>query len=155
MNMRGLFIIFLFFSITCNANNELQVSRDSIVNYSKQFIGTPYVWGGTTPNGFDCSGFVYYVFKRFGVKVSRASSGYENEGKQVDLNVAKPADIMLFTGTDATKRRVGHVGMVIKNENGIIDFIHASSSKKHFGVTITRYNNSGYLKRFLKIINVL
>lgn len=153
--MRRFFIIFLFFSVTSFANDQLQVSRDSIVSYSKQFIGTPYVWGGTTPKGFDCSGFVYYVFKRFGVKVSRASSGYENQGEQVELNSAKPADIMLFTGTDASKRAVGHVGMVVKNENGIIDFIHASSSKKHFGVTITRYNNSGYLKRFLKVINVL
>ena len=76
-------------------------------------------------------------------------------GEKVDLKKAKPADIMLFTGTDASKKKVGHVGMVLRNENGVIDFIHASSSKKHFGVTITRYNSSGYLKRFLRVINVL
>lgn len=151
--MKNLFIIFLLSTSTAFSISE--VNRDSIVTYSQSFMGVPYVWGGTSPSGFDCSGFLYYVYKQFGVKVSRASSGYENYGKKVDLKKAKPADIMLFTGTDVSKKKIGHVGMVLRNENGVIDFIHASSSKKHFGVTITRYNNSGYLKRFLRVINVL
>lgn len=70
------------------------------------------------------------------------------------LNDVKPADILLFTGTDASRRKVGHVGIVLKNENGIIEFIHSSSSKKHFGVTVTRYNESGYVKRFLRAISI-
>ena len=151
--MKNLFIIFLL--STSTAFSITDINRDSIVTYSQSFLGTPYVWGGTSPNGFDCSGFLYYVYKHFGVKVSRASSGYESYSEKVDLKKAKPADIMLFTGTDISKKKIGHVGMVLRNENGVIDFIHASSSKKHFGVTITRYNNSGYLKRFLRVINVL
>lgn len=153
--MKHLFII-LFFTgfISFGSQNQNELKRDSIVTYAQSFIKVPYVWGGTSPSGFDCTGFLYYVYKKFGIKVSRASSGYENYGKKIELKSAKPADIILFTGTDASKRKVGHVGMVLKNENGMIDFIHSSSSKKHFGVTITRYNNSGYIKRFLRAITI-
>lgn len=129
--------------------------RDSIVDFSQSFIGTKYVWGGSSPTGFDCSGFVHFVFKKFGIKVSRASSGYEDKGETVELEHCSPADLILFTGTDPTKRKVGHLGIVINNEDGVVDFIHSSSSKKHFGVCITRYNQSGYVKRFLRVITVL
>lgn len=133
---------------------EIQL-RDSIGDYAQEFLGIPYKWGGTSTSGFDCTGFVYYVFKKFGIKVSRASSGYENVGEKVDFDSAMRGDIMLFTGTKPEIRKVGHAGIVLNNEEGVIDFIHSSSSKKHFGVTITRYNASGYEKRFLRIINVL
>jgi cell wall-associated NlpC family hydrolase len=129
--------------------------RDSIVTYAQEYLGVPYVWGGSSTEGFDCTGFVYFVFKKFGIRVSRASSGYENFGDKVALNESMPGDIMLFTGTDPSKRRVGHAGIVLQNEGGVVDFIHSSSSKKHFGVTITRYNSSGYVKRFLRVINVI
>lgn len=136
------------------STDELRL-RDSIVDYAQHQLGIPYVWGGTTEKGFDCTGFVYFVFKKFGIKVSRASSGYENVGNDVALLESKPGDIMLFTGTDASKRRVGHAGIVLNNQDGNVDFIHSSSSKRHFGVTITRYNASGYVKRFLRVINVI
>ena len=129
--------------------------RDSIVEYAQSQLGIPYVWGGSSTSGFDCTGFVYYVFKKFGISVSRASSGYENTGKTVELAESNPGDIMLFTGTDHADRKVGHAGIVLQNNGGIVDFIHSSSSKKHFGVTITRYNESGYEKRFLRVINVI
>lgn len=129
--------------------------RDSIASYAQEFIGTPYIWGGSSIKGFDCTGFVYFVFKKFGIKVSRASSGYENKGDVVDTDSCQVGDVILFTGTNAAIRKVGHAGIILKNENGMIDFIHSSSSKKHFGVTITRFNDSGYVKRFLRVINVI
>lgn len=149
-------LIILFLGSTISYANEVNLDskRDSIITYAQSFIKTPYVWGGTSPNGFDCTGFLYYIYKNFGIKVSRASSGYEKFGARMILNDVKPADILLFTGTDASRRKVGHVGIVLKNENGIIEFIHSSSSKKHFGVTVTRYNESGYVKRFLRAISI-
>ncbi|MFT4600157.1 MAG: cell wall-associated NlpC family hydrolase [Arenicella sp.] len=163
--MRYIMIIVFFVSITNvvfgtspkvrTVDSEELELRDSIVDYAQNFLGTPYKWGGTSTSGFDCTGFVYYVFKKFGVKVSRASSGYENAGEKVDFENSKAGDIMLFTGTNSSIRKVGHAGIVLKNTDGMIDFIHSSSSKRHFGVTITRYNESGYEKRFLRIINVL
>lgn len=148
-------LIIAFYSFTSKAETDSLQVRDSIVNYAQSFLGTPYVWGGSQPQGFDCSGFVYYIFNKFGVKLSRASAGYEGKGETVELESCKPADLILFTGTDHTKRKVGHLGIVIQNNNGTVDFIHSSSSKKHFGVCITRYNQSGYVKRFLRVINVL
>lgn len=140
-----------------NSKEEIQEQclRDSIVDYAQQHLGIPYVWGGSTTDGFDCTGFVYFVFKKFGIKVSRASSGYEDFGEKIDLDESMPGDIMLFTGTDPSQRRVGHAGIVLQNTEGVVDFIHSSSSKKHFGVTVTRYNASGYVKRFLRVIKVI
>ncbi len=154
--MKYIFILF-FLNINISFGNDLDLlaKRDSIVSYAQSFLKTPYVWGGCSPKGFDCSGFLYYVYKKFNIKVSRSSAGYNQLGKEIKIKSVLPADILVFTGTDATIKKPGHVGMVISNENGIIKFIHSSSSKKHFGVTITTYNNSGYVKRFLKAIAVL
>lgn len=151
-----LMIVFITLFFTCASQaRDVEPLRDSIVDYSQTLIGTNYVWGGSSPSGFDCSGFVHFVFKKFGIKVSRASAGYEDKGEEVLLENCSPADLILFTGTDHTKRKVGHLGIVINNEDGVVDFIHSSSSKKHFGVCITRYNQSGYVKRFLRVITVL
>ena len=158
--MRILLIVLLLFTGSFSFSGESDSTsnialRDSIINYAQEYIGTPYVWAGTNPSGFDCTGFVYYVFKKFGIKVSRASSGYEHFGKEIELNNSFPGDIILFTGTNSAIRKIGHAGIILRNKNGIVDFIHSSSSKRHFGVTITRYNESGYVKRFLKVISVL
>ncbi|MCH2233988.1 MAG: C40 family peptidase [Crocinitomicaceae bacterium] len=153
--MRAIVLFTIIFCSSYAISRDSDALRDSIVDYSQTFIGTSYVWGGSSPEGFDCSGFVHYVFKKFGIKVSRASSGYEDKGEEVALESCVPADLILFTGTDHTRRKVGHLGIVIQNNEGIVDFIHSSSSKKHFGVCITRYNESGYTKRFLRVINVL
>lgn len=154
--MKYIFILF-FFNLNVSLANDstFLAKRDSIVNYAKSFLETPYVWGGTSPKGFDCSGFLYFVYKAFNVKVSRASSGYNHLGNEKDIHSVLPADILVFTGTDTSIKKPGHFGMIISNMNGVVKFIHASSSKKHFGVTITTYNNSGYIKRFLKAITVL
>lgn len=153
------FLLVGFFSLSIASYSQESDSitdlRSEIISFAQEHIGIPYVWGGSSTNGFDCTGFVHFVFKKFGISVSRASSGYENKGDEVDLTQCQAGDIMLFTGTDPSKRRVGHAGIVIKNDDGMVDFIHSSSSKKHFGVTVTRYNESGYMKRFLRVINVI
>lgn len=158
MIMKRVIVIF-FTGLTLQAfasADSLMTQRDSIVCFASDYLGTPYLYAGTSPKGFDCTGFVYYVFNHFGIKASRASSGYENLSNHIEQECAQPGDIILFTGTDASVRRVGHAGIVYQNDNGILYFIHSSSSKNHFGVTITRLNdNKGYLKRYLRIIDIL
>jgi len=130
--------------------------RDSIVSFAAKYVGTPYVYAGIDESGFDCTGFVYFVFNHFGIKTSRASSGYEDKGSEVALEDVQKGDIILFTGTNAEIRKVGHAGIVYELKNGEVYFIHSSSSKNHFGVTITNFTTSpGYQNRFLRVINIL
>ena len=153
---KQLLLILSFSSlISFASSNTSEPKRDSIVTFAQSFLKTPYLWGGASPKGFDCSGFLYYVYRQHKINVTRTSSSYSQKGTKVQVNNVKPADILLFTGTDSSNKRIGHVGMVLSNIDGEILFIHASSSRKHYGVTITKYNQSGYVKRFLKAISIL
>lgn len=151
----GIFSVLCFSSLANENTSITTINRDSLVSYARQFLGTPYVYGGSSQNGFDCSGFVHYVFSHFNVAVSRTSRGFKDQGKEVELENSHPGDVILFTGTNSAVRQIGHVGIIIANAAGVIDFIHSSSSKNHYGVTITRYNASGYVKRFMSVINIL
>jgi cell wall-associated NlpC family hydrolase len=129
--------------------------RDSVVDYAKTFLGTPYKYACASPNGFDCSGFTWYVFNNFHITVPRSSKEYMNFGTRVPIDSARAGDIILFTGTNPKERRVGHVGIVISNPGDSLKFIHSSSSDNHYGVVITNYYASAYPKRFMGITSVI
>ncbi len=151
-------IAVLLFTVTMNSSftgYSNSYFRDSLIHFAQTLKGIPYDYGGTSRKGFDCSGFVYYVFKHFNLSVPRSSSSYSKFGKKLELESCKPGDIMVFTGTNSNIRKPGHLGIVIKNGNDGLYFIHSSSSKKNYGVTVTCFNNSSYVKRFLSVINVL
>ncbi|KAA8664189.1 C40 family peptidase, partial [Clostridium sp. HV4-5-A1G] len=84
-------------------------STNDVVNYALSFLGVPYVWGGTSPEGFDCSGFVQYVYAHFGVNIPRVSQEQQNFGIPVQRGELQPGDLVFF-GTPAY-----HVGMYIGN----------------------------------------
>jgi cell wall-associated NlpC family hydrolase len=129
---------------------------DSIVQYAHTFLGTPYKYGCCSPSsGFDCSGFTWFVFKHYGYSIPRSSKDYVNLGKEVSLTECRKGDIILFRGTHANDKSVGHVGIIISNPGEPVKFIHSSSSKNHRGVVVTDYYNSAYPKRFVKICRVL
>jgi cell wall-associated NlpC family hydrolase len=129
------------------------VLPDSLIAFAKTLIGTPYQYGSTNPKvGFDCSGFITYVFNHFSIPVPRSSIDFTNVGKDVPVADAKPGDLILFTGTDSTERHVGHMGIVLDNQNNQLQFIHSTSGKK-YGVTITPFNDY-YHSRFVKVIRV-
>ncbi|HEY8689732.1 MAG TPA: NlpC/P60 family protein, partial [Chitinophagaceae bacterium] len=98
------------------------------------------------------SGFITYVFSHFGIKVPRSSIDFTNVGKEVAVPEAKRGDIILFTGTDSTERFVGHMGIVVSNQNGELQFIHSSSGKV-YGVTVTPLNDY-YKGRFVKVVRI-
>ncbi len=133
-----------------------KLSADSLLAFAKKQIGIKYCYANCTPsNGFDCSGFVYYTFSHFSIKVPRSSIDYMNYGRRVDPDSCKVGDVIVFTGTNPKNRKAGHVGIVISNPGEDITFIHSSSSKKCSGVKISSFKNDPYYKlRFIKIVRV-
>ena len=129
------------------------VNPDALVGFAETLVGTPYCYASTDPGrGFDCSGFINYVFNHFNIKVPRSSRDFTNLGTEVKIPEAKRGDIILFTGTDSAERFVGHIGIVVDNKDGTLHFIHSSSGKAH-GVVVTRLD-SYYMGRFMKVIRV-
>ncbi len=106
--------------------------RVDLVEYAKQFVGNPYVWGGTSlTKGADCSGFVLSVFKNYGIKLSHSSRAQANEGTKIDVSEIKPGDLLFYGNGSGT---INHVAIYI----GGGQVVHASSPKT--GIKISKYN---------------
>ena len=125
---------------------------DKIVNFGMSLLGTPYVAAGSSKNGFDCSGFVYYVFNHFKIQVPRISSLFKNFGKEIPIGSVKKGDILLFLSP--TRNVIGHLGIVTNPKGMESDFIHSSSGRE-MKVIITSLKKPGYTRRFVKAIRVL
>jgi cell wall-associated NlpC family hydrolase len=124
-----------------------------LISYAQSLKGIPYKYASADPTrGFDCSGFVLYVFKHFNINVPRSSSAFSKIGKVVRLAEAKAGDIILFTGTNSSVRSIGHVGIVTSG-GPAISFIHATSGKAYSVVETAMTPH--YRKRFVKIVRVL
>ena len=132
--------------------NTTGADAEAIVGFAKTLIGIPYKYGSTDPSvGFDCSGFITYVFNHFDIHVPRSSVHFTQVGVEIPLSEARPGDLILFTGTDNTIRTVGHMGIVTESGD-TLKFIH-STSGKIYGVTITPLNDY-YKGRFMKITRI-
>jgi cell wall-associated NlpC family hydrolase len=146
------FLFLAFLSYETSAQDGTVVNVDSLVELAKSQVGVTYKWGTSNPNvSFDCSGFTSFIYSSFDVKSSRSSKAYGALGEKVALEECQVGDCIVFSGTEAESKTIGHVGIIIeKNEEGL-KFIHCSSSKKHYGVTVTDYYSSNYSKRFLEV----
>ena len=117
-------------------------SNTSVVEYAKNYLGCKYVAGGSSPTtGFDCSGFTSYVYKNFGVSLSRSSKGQINDGVAVSKDELQPGDIVVFNNSGNSA--IGHVGIYIGGDS----FIHAANPRQ--GVVITSLSSSYYSKRYV------
>lgn len=131
-----------------NNQNSSSKSGSSVVEYAKQYLGYKYVSGGASPStGFDCSGFTTYVFKHFGISLSRTSGGQASNGTYVEKSHLQLGDILIFN--DSANSKVGHVGIYI----GGNQFIHAANPKK--GVVITSLSDSYYSARYVSARRVI
>lgn len=120
---------------------------EQVVATAKQYLGCPYVWAGMSPSGFDCSGFVNYVYKLYGYSMNRVAQDiYSKDGTPVDKNSLQPGDLVFF-GWGASS--VSHVGMYVGNG----DFIHASSSST--GVIISSLSETYYTNRYVGAKRIL
>ena len=140
--------------ITKDINSPVsEVSGRELVEFARTLVGVPYKYASVNPlEGFDCSGFITYVFNHFNIKVPRSSVDFTNAGKEVDMQTAREGDLVLFTGTVDTIRVVGHMGIVTENSD-TLKFIHSTSGKAN-GVTESVFSDH-YKLRFIKVIRVL
>lgn len=113
------------------------ISRNKIVENAQKYLGTPYVWAGSSPSGFDCSGFTSYVMKDFGKELSRRSEDQYNDGKMVKEKNVQKGDLIFFSNGSG----ISHVGIVVSEKGQPLVMIHASSSK---GVILTDIESSEY-----------
>ena len=124
---------------------------DSIVDFAEKLMGVPYKYATSSPEGFDCSGFVYYVFSHFKIPIERSSYTMAEGGNEIDSSNAHKGDLIFFRGTNLDDNSVGHVGIIISEEEAPLEFIHASSGKKKNGVVKTKLSDSNYIKRYIMI----
>src|SRR3954468_19146409 len=112
--------------------NTGKTTPAELISYANSLTGIPYLYGSTDPKkGFDCSGFITYVFNHFNITVPRRSVDFTNTDREINLNQAKTGDLILFTGTDSLERVVGHMGILIINIGQPIQFIHSTSGKAY------------------------
>ncbi|ODJ54541.1 LysM peptidoglycan-binding domain-containing protein [Brochothrix thermosphacta] len=108
------------------------LSFNTLFSFAQQFSGTPYVWGGTTPSGFDCSGFTQYVYGNSGVSLNRTAGDQMNQSTKISEGQAKPGDLVFFSYNGGSS--IDHVGIYMGNgqminaqNNGVkIDNIHGN-----------------------------
>ncbi|CAM5382674.1 putative endopeptidase [Streptomyces afghaniensis 772] [Streptomyces afghaniensis] len=128
----------LLFSGIFNAHEASAASKKSVVTVAKKYIGTPYKYGGTSPKGFDCSGFVGYSYKKVGKSLPRTTASMYKKGKKVKKSNLKKGDLIFF---NTYKKGASHVGIYI----GSNQFIHSSSSK---GVKVDKLSNSYWKTKY-------
>lgn len=125
--------------------SDISGGAQEIIAYAKKLIGVRYVYGGSSPKGFDCSGFTSYVFKHFGISLDRTSSGQAGSGSKVSRSQLRPADLVFFD-TNGGMNSIEHVGIYI----GGGKFIHASSGRDAHRVIISSLNDGYYDSHYMR-----
>jgi cell wall-associated NlpC family hydrolase len=128
--------------------------RGDLISFAKGFLGVPYRYASAIPeNGFDCSGFVHFVFSNFGINVPHSSKAFKNIGMLVKPEDFKVGDVLVFYGyRNATQ--IGHVGIICEAAGMNSKFIHASSGKVK-EVIISELNSEMYQRRFFQCVDII
>ena len=113
-----------------------------VVDFAKTLLGSPYVYGASGPNSFDCSGFVYYVFRHFDVTLNRGATGQLDNGTAIERSQLRPGDLVFFYDGKVTTP-VSHVGIYIGEDS----FIHASTNG--YEVVISSMAEGTYDKNYV------
>jgi cell wall-associated NlpC family hydrolase len=169
-----LILVYMIFTVFSNFDTPLTKSQyieqgtqystltsgNNIVSYSNTFLGMPYLWGGTTPalfdttgkylsGGFDCSGFVQYIYKNFDMNLPRTTMEQVNEGASVNINSLETGDLVFFKTNPAVPSEISHVGIYIGNNK----FMHSPKDNDAIKISeLTGYYKDNFVigKRLIK-----
>ena len=119
------------------------LDKQKLLEDAKYFKGGRYVWGGTTPEGFDCSGYVQYLYKKHNIDLPRTAWAQSKKGESVDMDHLQKGDLLFFLTDKKRGIPVTHVGIYIGNGN----FIHAASKKQ--GIIISPLTHGSYAETFV------
>jgi cell wall-associated NlpC family hydrolase len=137
------FIVAKEISASWSPSNTLELkTQESMISFAATLMGTSYVWGGSSKDGFDCSGFTSYVFKEYGITLPRVSADQYANSVKVASEEARIGDLVFF-GKDG---KVNHVGILVNQPGEPKKMIHASSSK---GVVFQSIDDSKYFSERL------
>ncbi|MBN2721520.1 MAG: C40 family peptidase [Campylobacterales bacterium] len=137
---------------TYQANNSYCIgdtNQNSLIEDAKNHKGGKYVWGGTNPRGFDCSGYVQYLYGKHGVKLPRTALAQSKVGLPIDPNHLKQGDLVFFMTDKKRNIPITHVGIYVGNGQ----FIHAASKDR--GIIISPLNSGSYSNTFVGAKRVL
>ncbi|WP_264520458.1 C40 family peptidase [Flavobacterium sp. N1994] len=123
---------------------------DQLINSASDNLGIGYRSGGTTKEGYDCSGLMYSTFKKYDITLPRSSYEMAEIGKQIDTEKAKKGDLIFFINRG--QRRINHVGMIVEVTDDEIKFIHSSTNG---GVIISSLKEPYYERTFKQINRII
>jgi len=125
---------------------------DKIIWSAVSYKGTPYKYAGISKSGMDCSGLVYTSFKERNIVMPRSSSLLYKEGHKISLNKARRGDLLFFKTTNKSRSKINHVAIVTSVNNGVVKFIHSTSSR---GVIESNMTQDYWRKSFVEAKRVL
>ena len=149
-----LFSISVFFSCGSSNNhfksdkkNKYSNLTKQLINYAKSFEGAPYLYGGNTSKGMDCSGLIHTAYKSVNFNIPRTSLAMYRDGVAVKVKHIKNGDLLFFKTSKKRSSKINHVGLVTSIKKGEIYFIHSTSSK---GVITSVLSNTYWSKAFVE-----
>lgn len=123
---------------------------EQLINVASDNLGIVYRAGGTTKNGFDCSGLIFSTFRKFDITLPRSSHEMAQIGTKTELKNAKKGDLVFFV--NRRQHHINHVGMVVEVTEDDVKFIHSSTNN---GVVISSMNEPYYKRTFVQINRVI
>ncbi|MEI7830395.1 MAG: NlpC/P60 family protein [Prolixibacteraceae bacterium] len=137
-----------------NEKSAITIDREELISFAKKYLGTPYHYASSNPKkGFDCSGFVNFVFNNFHVSLPRSSRDFKSMGKDLKPEEFKEGDVVVFYSF-RNKARIGHVGIISEAKGLRSKFIHSASGQKR-GIVISELGEGLYATRFFRCIDVI
>lgn len=126
-----------------------EIDKQKLLDDAKYFKGGKYVWGGTTPEGFDCSGYVQYLYRKHNINLPRTAWQQSKKGQSVEKHELQKGDLLFFLTDKKRGIPITHVGIYIGNGN----FIHAASKKD--GIIISPITHGSYAKTFVSAKRII